>query len=176
MTDQSKIFQNFQSSNLDLQTPWVWLKDLIWAVSMGRGFDPDYWKTSRINAVAVDAVGGVGATALAVTQMKPKVTAQVNAELDWFCQLIDAKSFAEACSWMSMRKQVIINVPETQYKYGIPSRSTARIAGKVAIPEDNASFVNYLVDAYKFGEIHNVQLKMDSDLSNTQSSVQYLSF
>jgi hypothetical protein len=171
-----KILKNFQDPKLDLQSPWMWLKDLIWAVADGRGFSPTYWRTSRITALNISRAGGVGATTSAVEQSLQKSTDIVNAELDWFSKLIGAKDYAEACSWMAVRKNVNVYVPEKQYKYGIPMRNVSRITGKVAIPQNNASFINYLADAQKAGQIQNVQLRADNDLSTIQPGVWYLSF
>jgi len=149
---------------------------LIWAVSAGRGFTPEAGKHARIMTDAVTAAGGTGADALKVLQMQPIITEKVNAELDWFCHLLDTSTFPEACNWMAVRNGAVIAAPDKQYKYGIPSRSVTRTTGKIAIPEDNASFVNYLVDARKAGEINKVQLKAANDLNDIRAEIQYLSF
>ena len=176
LASRQKILSNLQAPNLDLQPAWMWLKDLIWAVADGRGFSSSYWRTSRINALNVSRAGGLSATTAAVTHGLTDTTAIVNAELAWFSKLIEVKDYTEACNWMAVRKSVKIYVPDKQYKYGIPMRNVSRLQGKVAIPQNNASFVNYLVDAQKAGQIQSVQLKMDNDLSNLQPNIWYLSF
>ena len=129
----------------------------------------------------VDKLVGINPTTIAITkgdliEVLPKATNIVNAELDWFSKLVEARDYNEACKWMAVGKNVNVYVPEKQYRYGIPMRNVSRIAGMVAIPQNNASFVNYLVDAKKAGQIQNVQIKMDNDLSNIQPNIWYLSF
>ena len=174
MPNPSSILQNFQVPTLNLQTRWTWLKDIIWAVSAGRGFTPDSWKNSRIMAVVTDMPGAIGSDEAALLQIRAQAEQQVNAELAWFCRLIDAATFPDACTWMAQKRTVSISDPTRQYQYGIPSRVLTRIEGKVAIPEDNASVVNYLADACKNGQISKVQLKTDHDLSTLQGGVLYL--